>query len=581
MNNNMSYGEKSIEKRRKQEAKRHKILGSIALVVAINVALVSAYLHGGVDAVLAAVKKNKSEDEESAIALMTTSARVTGDGTSEGNDFSEISFLSSKEQEELLRRINDGYQDKCTFEKECSAADIVNTIMSNSADFASNHPGYLSLFDYEGLASYILTNDIDIDDFDTAMKAMTTGVIFVVKDACAKYDDDVIGSKSDIHNLMDVKLVLDVEGKNQVDDVNCIAIDYKGITSQIEDNQQKSVVYNSVFIESMISKLTRIIQRDCPEYGAESKMLTYDSGVVPFILDTSTISVIPNYYGITLSNNFDKTLLFERNAEAKLLLLTLFDRDKDISWYYNAINKNDLASFCEYFGANSSEDQLRLFNLIASYDAVYMRNSYYKKVRNMLDLTDYTSYAKEKLAQRVEDKIDFSNDATILGIAVDKMITDANSHADLSMIDYFDLFDFVSSVAFADTYSSDSTMSFDVSDTLIAKYFELKDKFIKSMAVRYDCSLEDALNAYENNRQNSLFFSSLAYKSGSVYYDSSVSLDDYPFLADQYSSSKGVCDDLLKVFGNLDDIARLCPNFYKGVPENVLESGKKLNKDLN
>lgn len=56
MNNNMSYGEKSIEKRRKQEAKKHKILGSIAFLVAVNVSLVSAYLHGGVDAVLAAAK---------------------------------------------------------------------------------------------------------------------------------------------------------------------------------------------------------------------------------------------------------------------------------------------------------------------------------------------------------------------------------------------------------------------------------------------------------------------------------------------------------------------------------------------
>lgn len=415
----------------------------------------------------------------------------------------EESLITPAKVDEIIEKSTKDTE--CTFEFDGNIDNIIETIQNNSNTYILEHPEYSSAFTTDILKIDEYSDQID---FEISLKN-------VFEELIEKGNNNIY---EDFHRMQDLKIVFGncqeeektnerillydefeslVLGSYDVID-NVIVLDKEAIKIDME-------MYDESFLEALyktlLHEINHVRQQKCPCRITEELNqtdLSYDE-YPTFIMESSAESEIYNLdkeifsYG---KDSFDYTYHELREYESLLLLLALFDTDKNIDEFYKAIFDTDLEALLTFFNVEEKDTYTfyKLWYIIDSLDfRTDLSNSMYSE----------SEYGNITLGEYQED-IGYAYRTQIFAMSLARLSEYTVNNEDFTLIDNLLMFNIIKNKIAANAYIYE-----EIGDEIVKKYdpvfvdevFGLEQKYREFLIYHYDVNLDEItdLEYYEVN----------------------------------------------------------------------------------
>lgn len=390
----------------------------------------------------------------------------------------------------------------CTYDYQGDIDSLLRGIIQNSREYAKEYPEYLALFDEKVYASEYTNYYGVLFDKEKLGEIRENILVFLESYISYVYGN---GTKEDIHNLVDLKIVIYTD---EVANNSTAFGEY--------DNKEKLVRINFYKILNMAwetgdifaridevlkHELNHALEHSCPdklESTNQDEVAFLNGDNYSFITEASAESSL---YNLGISSGYEnKASVFYytydnlRNLEVKLLLCSMFQNSKSLEEYYQRINDEDINGLLEVLGAETLEEKQELFRVVYSMDALVGRNNYPIEL-----LGKKKEYSRKDIFKLV-DKISFKHYISILKYSVESLMKYNINEELLSLDDNLLVYYIVVSNILDECYLLDESEDYKIYyyyQGFIEEYNLIEENYFRMLGSIYRKDVSEIRNRYK------------------------------------------------------------------------------------
>lgn len=276
-----------------------------------------------------------------------------------------------------------------------------------------------------------------------------------------------------------------------------ITIDYNSIkqsvssTSKYKENDEK-------FQKILITNLRDIIQHElnharqsmcrCNSRWENNNYINSYLPKISFNTESSAQAkvLIDNYYKKNLQND-NKIYNKELNYDLLLLSQVVFNENKDINGYYDAILDNDIKALWDYFNLNNNEELENFYKILYSMDTLFYRTQ----------LSDYLTEQNKADYKDIQEEVGYSYLIETFKISIINLIKEIDKN-NYEIEDSLILYLFLKSYIIDHTNTSMLKINLEkgiatteYNKNFIEKALLIEDEFINYINYKYKISLKE------------------------------------------------------------------------------------------
>lgn len=384
-------------------------------------------------------------------------------------------YLSEEAINNLITSANTNTRCLKTYPKDVDA--IISRIKTNSENFLKRNSSFDSAF---------LSNDSNSEQNELFEKALYETISIMLKEETDLNEDIhrmeglsiVFGDGSRVYdeNYLE-KIVLKVEDAYFVlgfydTTINLMVIDPCAImlVSEIKGEMIGIDSFYEILLSTVMHEFNHVRQSVCDcrkeQNNALLSSFRYDNFSSSALTESAAESELYNLNKFPYNEyrtSDDYSYMNERNQEAIIFLMALFNEHANVSDYYKAIFDTDYQELYNFLNLTSREDIKKFYNALYSMDAIGLRNDLVLRAYNEEERETKTLY---------DFRCDLGYDylIEIYRFVLNHMSTYTYNHPDLSLEDNLVLLSIVQDIV-CDTY-------FTVGDEESENYQRLKDNLI-------------------------------------------------------------------------------------------------------
>lgn len=385
-------------------------------------------------------------------------------------------YLSDEEIDGLIEAANNPTKCLKTYPKDVNA--IISTIKANSEKFLKQNSSFNSAFSngsetdneinkvFEKSLRETLTIMMDEKgDLNEDIHRMQ-GLSIVFGDGLRIYDQDYL--QGTVIKLEVTSLILGFYDPS----INLMVLDPDAIKTYAESRayiEGIDPLYDTM-LSTVMHETNHVRQAVCDcrrEQNAKIvDSMKYEENTSSALTESSAESELYNLGKFpydSFRETYDYSYLQERDEEAIILLMSLFNENADISDYYQAIFDTDYQSLHNFLGLTSKEDIRTFYKVLYSMDGISLRNNlvydaYSEDERDIKTLYDF----------RCDLGYDFLID--VYRFVLDRMSTYTYNHEDFTLEDNLVVLEIIQDIL-CNTF-------FTVGDESVESFQRFKDNLI-------------------------------------------------------------------------------------------------------
>lgn len=450
-------------------------------------------------------------------------------------DFNTMDMMGIEDvfgiDEEIEKSLNTK-SDDCTYNYYGNIGSLFYKIINNSNEYAKDNDIYDSVFDKEFYNNMDYTNCFGVF-FDKDKLDKIRESILIALESYISYIYGT-GNKEDIHNILDLKIVVfkdkGLEKPNTYGDYdstdNLIRISFYNILESGWELDDIMARMDEVIKHELNHSMEHSCQ-DKMENGALDEIDFLNERYYSFLTEAAAESSL---YNLGIASGYEaKGVVFYytydeyRSLENKLLLCSVFQKNRKLEDYYRYINNEDINGLLEFLGANSLEEKKELFRVVYAMDALVGRNMYPYDV-----LGDKDEYSKEDII-RLYDKIGYQHYISILKYSINSLIDYNLKEELLSLEDNLLLYYIVVNSILDDCFFIDDSSGYNIYycyEDFVDDYYQIEDSFFRILEVMYHKDYEDIKSLYDEYKDIDIIKSMTYLSNGNVNIDSNTSLHE-------------------------------------------------------